>query len=104
MRAILLEKDFEQNLNKSFKSSAEWYSFPFLYLPGIYAENMVFGGSILTDAIFENASMAGSKFLSSNLARTIEDDIFQNVDLTNVDLYQSNIGNHLLYHLSCGGL
>ena len=40
---------------------------PFLYLPGIYAENIVFDRCSLPGAVFDRASMSGAKFLSCSM-------------------------------------
>ena len=106
-----------------------------LYLPGVYAKNIVFDGCWLVAANFDDASMVGAQFHSCNMASStfrrsnlsqakldgnhlykanftsihlVQSSIsrapFQDVDLTNADLFQSDISDQLLNPPIIGGL
>ena len=125
------------NLNgiRFSKSSTTSCHLMHLYLPGVYAENIVFDGCFLYSAVFDDASMTGAHFhacnlmsatfLSTNLSQaqfdgnqlyesnflgaqltqsTITGGIFQSIDLTNADLYQSSVSHQLLFPPVVGGL
>ena len=59
----------------------------FLYLPGVYAKNIVFDGCWLVAANFDDASMVGAQFHSCNMVTAT----FRNANLSQVKLD----GNHL---------
>ncbi|CAF0944471.1 unnamed protein product [Adineta ricciae] len=117
------------------KSSMTICNLSHLFLPSIYAENMIFYGCFLYSAVFNNALMSSTKFYSCNMAyssfvetnltdaqfhdvqlfgtdmigaalirTSIIGGIFQNVNLTNTDLYHSNINDQLLYPITIGGI
>ena len=51
-----------------WSSSTVACQMPFLYLPGIYAENIVFDRCSLFGAVFDRASMSSAKFLECGIA------------------------------------
>ena len=77
------------NLNgmKFVKSSTEACRLHRLYLPGVYAENIVFDDCIIDAGVFDDASMVGTKFHSCNLMGSS----FRNANLSGAELH----GNHL---------
>ena len=50
-----------------WSSSTVACQMPFLYLPGIYAENIVFDRCSLPDAVFDRAAMSGAKFFECSI-------------------------------------
>ena len=50
-----------------WSSSTVACQFPFLYLPGIYAESSTFDTCSLSGAVFEHASMSSAQFLSCSM-------------------------------------
>jgi uncharacterized protein YjbI with pentapeptide repeats len=72
---------------KFIKSSTEACQLPYLYLPGVYAENILFKGCFLNLAVFNNASMAGAIFRSCNLFNSS----FTNTNLTKSQFRDSNL-------------
>ncbi|CAF4137134.1 unnamed protein product, partial [Rotaria magnacalcarata] len=89
---------------KLVQSSTQVCDLPFLYLPGVIAENATFDGCTLTFAVFESASMVGSKFLLNDIAltnfqntnlnkATFRDNQMYEAKFTGADLSQSFIGD-----------
>ncbi|CAF1659456.1 unnamed protein product [Rotaria magnacalcarata] len=89
---------------KLVQSSTQVCDLPFLYLPGVIAENAIFDGCTLTFAVFESASMVGSKFLLNDIAltnfqntnlnkATFRDNQMYEAKFTGADISQSFIGD-----------
>jgi uncharacterized protein YjbI with pentapeptide repeats len=73
---------------KFIKSSTEACNFPFLYLPGVYAQNIIFNGCTLPAAVFNDASMTGTRFSSCNLFGS---------NFTNANLTKAQFRDNYLY-------
>ena len=77
------------NLNeiKFVRSSTEACDLGYLYLPGVYAEKIVFNGCSLEGAIFENSSLVGARFDACYLMRSS----FSNANLTRSQFHDSQL-------------
>jgi uncharacterized protein YjbI with pentapeptide repeats len=76
------------NLNgmRFWSSSTVACHLPLLYLPGVYAENIIFDGCSLSGAVFDGSSMSAAKFLTCGM----RDTSFVNTNLTRAQ-FQGNV-------------
>jgi uncharacterized protein YjbI with pentapeptide repeats len=72
---------------KFFKSSTQACDLNHLYLPGIYAENIIFDSCLLINGIFDNAQMIGAQFHSCNLVSSS----FINANLSQAQFHGNNL-------------
>jgi uncharacterized protein YjbI with pentapeptide repeats len=79
---------------KFIQSSTEACDLKYLYLPGVYAENIVFDGCLLDEAVFEHASLVGARFGDCSLMQS---------NFANANLTRAQLRANLLYRANFTG-